>query len=145
MFTSQKFCAHRGPAASQSRISGSKIDKSRFGISQNKTGAVIRESLRKIEAPFLKLIKFRARPESTQSEHRRHIKRTTKRLPQANRSQIMMVVILWIVMGVFIADCVGCIREQTGRCEEFLIDRVQIDERFQRRSTTSRLRGPIDL
>src|SRR5215470_5057301 len=59
MFTSQKFCAYRGPATSQSRISSGEIDQSHLSISQNKTGAVIRESLRKVEAPFLELIKFR--------------------------------------------------------------------------------------
>ena len=61
MLASQKFRAHRSPAPGQSRISSGKIDKASFGISQNKTGAVVRQPLRKIKAPFLELIKCRAR------------------------------------------------------------------------------------
>ena len=57
----------------------------------------------------------------------------------------MMIVILRIVIGVFIADCIGRIRQQTRSGELPLIDRVEIDKRFQCRSTTARLRSAVDL
>ena len=57
----------------------------------------------------------------------------------------MMIVILRIVIGVFATDCIGRIRQQTRGGEQPLIDRVEIDKRFQCRSTTARLRSAVDL
>src|SRR5438128_9752902 len=127
MLRRQKFCPHSSPAASQSRVSTSKIDKARFCISQNKTGAVVSEALRKIEAPFFQSIKCRTRSEPTQREHRRHIKRTAKSLPQAHRPKIVMIIILRIVVGILIADCVSRIRQQTRSGEQPLIDRIEVN------------------
>src|SRR6266496_766755 len=104
MFRRQKFRAHGRPAASQPGIRAGKINEASRGISQNETGAVIIKALWEIKAPLLQLIERWPRAELAQHKHRRHIQRTTERFTQAHRSKIMMTVILWIVIGVLIAN-----------------------------------------
>ena len=56
-----------------------------------------------------------------------------------------MIEILRIVIRVFIANRIRRVRQQTRRSQQPLIDRVEINERFQRRTTTARLRSAVDL
>src|SRR5215831_10773312 len=131
MLRSQKFRAHCSATASQPSIGSSKIDKSRFSIPQKESGTVIREPLRKIETPLLQLIKRRARSEPAQREYRRHIQRTRKRFAQTHGPKIMTIVILRIVVGVLVANCIGGVRQKARSSQQPLIDRVEIDERLQ--------------
>src|SRR5207247_5957731 len=119
--------------------------ETRLGVSQNKTGAVIIQTLWKIEAPFLQLIKRRARAELAQHKNSRHVQRTTERFAQTHRAEIMMIVILRIVIGVLIANGIGRVRQQARSGKQPFVDRLEVNERFQRGSTTARLRGAIDL
>src|SRR5207249_8399303 len=121
------------------------INETRLGISQNKTGAIIVKALWKIEAPLLQLIERWARTELAQYKNGRDIQRTTERFAQAHRPKIMMTVILWIVIGVFIANCIGRVRQQARSGEQPFIDRVEVNERFQCRSTTARLHCAVNL
>ena len=145
MFRRQKLRAHRRAATSQSGIGSREINETRLGISQNKTGAIIVKALWKIEAPLLQLIERWARTELAQYKNGRHIQRTTERFAQAHRPKTMMTVILWIVIGVFIANCIGRVRQQARSGEQPFIDRVEVNERFQRRSTTARLHCAVNL
>ena len=57
----------------------------------------------------------------------------------------MMTVILWIVIGVLIANRIGCVGQHARRGEQPFIDRLEVNERFQCRPTTARLRRSVDL
>src|SRR5258707_9446156 len=118
MFRCQKLRAHRRAATSQSGIASREINEARLGISQNKTGAIIVKALWKIEAPLLQLIERWARTELAQYKNGRHIQRATERFAQTHRPKIVMTVILWVVIGVLVANCIGRVRQQAGSGEQ---------------------------
>src|SRR6266852_2495741 len=115
MLGGEKFRPHRDTVPRQTRISGRKIDKANLGIAQDETRAVVAQASRKFKAPLFQLEKSRARAELAQGKDCGNIERAAERLTQTHRTEITMIVILRIVVGVLVTNGLGGIRQQACR------------------------------
>ncbi len=130
MFGSEKFSRCGNSAPRQASIGTGQIHQSDLGVTKDESSAVVTQLAGKIEAPFLQFEKSLPCAEPANGENGGHIERTSERFAQPHRSEIMAIVILWIVIRVGVTNGVWRVRQETGRGQDPAIECVQVNERF---------------